>query len=359
MASGTRAARARGAAPAPAPAAAPAPGHLVPLGPATPAALAPRPPAGNAWYQSGARQLVSVDGQALQSFGPLGTGKADELGARARAVFGNMLPADVNKFSFESFRADASRHMERYNLKKNKDDARVVENVIVQTPGFENLQAMQSPDGRFVIADKRKQDVMTELKETHGCVEIPPWFVNAPNQFPSSGQTEPDDVEYRRPPVIGAEAATPPTPPTPTQSASYPKNVPALDGSSDLNAAERVVSMFEKEVVEGPHHYPPLYQWNMVDFFKTFTNPRERDSKKQLMAARYDQYLCVVVQHPKNDWGENFGNCRMGADELRLFKRKNADVKAVLMALPGKTFQERAFAYAKKRCESATVPMEA
>ena len=374
MAAGTRGARLRlAAAPAPAPAATPAAG-LAPLGAALVPATTPRPPPPPAYYagDAGPAALVSVGGVPQQAFEPLGVDDVQKLGARLRDQFGDKLPDDPDNLSFESLRAEGNARLEQYQLLKDTDDPRVHVREVIERPGMENMEFWRSQGNDIIVVDRRRSEITENLTNRQGMTRVDPYFVNRVDNIPGNtpipqqplpqphNDDEPDDVEYPRPPVVNVEAQPPQTPPTPTKPKSFLDKVPEIVRGGALNAAEQLVEMFEVNVVEGEATYPPVYKWNMDDYYHAEMDAKVKQKLKIGWASRYVQYLTAVAPHAKNYWGVNFKDCKLTAQNLKLLKGQpeNRDVNKFLLELPGNDWQERAIAYAKERSQSRVVPME-
>ena len=94
--------------------------------------------------------------------------------------------------------------------------------------------------------------------------------------------------------------------------------------------ATGMVNLWEKEVWVDGNKYPPLKDWNYVDFCAEPSEKGCGDKFGKLAKA----YLVVRVNHPSNDWGDKVENCKLSFRGL-VKLLKHPDVKADVAKVRG------------------------
>ena len=120
------------------------------------------------------------------------------------------------------------------------------------------------------------------------------------------------------------------------------KEKPALPifkkGCKGKGSAVCVVNLWEKEVWVDGNKYPPLKDWNYVDFC---AKPSEKGCGTNF-GYLAKVYMAVRVKHDKNSWGDEPENCRLGFATLMKLA-DHPDVKADIMKVRGARGRDYAF----------------
>ena len=101
-------------------------------------------------------------------------------------------------------------------------------------------------------------------------------------------------------------------------------------GCKGTGSAECVVNLWEKEVWVDGNKYPPLKDWNYLDFC---AKPSEKRCGV-LFAKLARVYMAVRVKHDMNSWGDEPENCRLEFNKLYKLS-EHSDVKADLAKVRG------------------------
>ena len=91
-----------------------------------------------------------------------------------------------------------------------------------------------------------------------------------------------------------------------------------------------MVNLWEKEVWVDGNKYPPLKDWNYLDFCK---KPSEKNCGT-LFGKLARVYMAVRVKHDMNSWGDEPENCRIEFAKLMKLST-HPDVKADIAKVRG------------------------
>ena len=99
-----------------------------------------------------------------------------------------------------------------------------------------------------------------------------------------------------------------------------------------------MVNLWEKEVWVDGNKYPPLKDWNYLDFCK---KPSEKNCGT-LFGKLARVYMAVRVKHDMNSWGDEPENCRIEFAKLMKLST-HPDVKAEIKKVRGARGWDDAF----------------